>query len=73
MEIWTQEHHEAFENYIDMLTGVFSNEKASRIRIAAYKYALRDYDPAVILERLDYCLKHARGMPSPAEIMMISH
>ncbi len=69
MIAWTNsQQEEAFETCIDMLTGIFANEKASRIRISAYKYALDGLRPNLILAALDIYIKEGQKMPTPRDI-----
>ena len=67
---WTNAEREAFDHCIDMLTGIFLNEKAARIRIHGYYVALRDLEAAQVLPVVDHFLLYASAMPSPYMIRL---
>ncbi len=67
-EGWTIKDREAFDHLIDMLTGVFLNEKAARIRLLGYKEALECFAPDTVLEALRHWLRHGSAMPTPGQI-----
>ena len=67
-EGWTIKDREAFDHLIDILTGVFLNEKAARIRILGYREALECFAPDTVLETLRYWLLYGGAMPTPGQI-----
>ena len=71
MAEWTPKQHEEFSVYIDMLTGIFLNEKTSAIRLKAYWYVLREQSPTRVLSILQESIKGAISMPTPAQILSI--
>ena len=68
MSDWTRDQLEAFDHAIDLLTGVFLNEKASRIRLLGYRLVLQDLDPLQVLPALRRMLETWDTMPSPHQI-----
>ena len=62
---WTNAEMETFDHLLDMLTGIFQNEKAARIRILGYYTALRDLEVSQVICVLQHCLLTASVMPSP--------
>lgn len=67
-EGWTIKDREAFDHLIDMLTGVFLNEKAARIRLLGYREALECFAPDQVLEALRHRLRYGVSMPTPGQI-----
>ena len=66
-EGWTMKDWDAFDHLIDMLTGVFLNEKAARIRLLGYRDALDCFAPETVLAALRH-LRYGATMPTPGEI-----
>lgn len=67
-EGWTMKDWDAFDHLIDMLTGVFLNEKAARIRLLGYREALDCFAPDTVMETLRHWLLHGAAMPTPGQI-----
>ena len=65
---WTTRQSDDIDHYLDMLTGVFLNEKAARIRLMGYRHVLRPYEADTILAVLSLALVHDTTMPTPAKI-----
>lgn len=65
---WTSRQADTIDHYLDMLTGVFLNEKAARIRILGYSNALRQYQADAIIAVLSDALANDDTMPTPAQI-----
>ena len=65
---WSREQDETFDHLIDILTGIFRNEKAARIRLLGYREALRAFEPVLVLGTLRRLLHEADTMPTPHQI-----
>jgi len=68
---WSREQDEAFDHLIDLLTGIFLNEKAARIRLLGYRAVLRVFEPILVLGTLRLLLHEADTMPTPHQIRQI--
>ena len=67
--MWTSADLDRFAQLVDMLTGIFLNEKAARIRIVGYQHAVEAYDPRSVCAVLEDALHTAHCMPLPCDIL----
>ncbi len=65
---WNQKQYEELDHYIDLLTGIFLNEKASRIRCLGYRLGLQDLDPVTVLQYMERGLTSWKFLHTPATI-----
>ena len=70
--IWTQEDYDQLDHAIDLLTGVFRNEKAARIRLKAYQLALERFSPSIVIRLVTGYLIQAQHMPLPSELVELA-